>query len=50
MSGGVDQIQLINLAILRGIHHADGVGLDGDAALSFQIHCVQNLRLHLARG
>ena len=25
------------------------MGLDGDAALPFQIHCVQHLGLHLAR-
>jgi hypothetical protein len=26
------------------------VGFDGDAALTFQVHGVEDLRLHLARG
>ena len=26
------------------------VGLDGDAALALQVHGVEHLRLHLARG
>ena len=38
------------LAILRGVHHADGVRLDGDAALALQIHGVEHLGLHFARG
>src|SRR5208337_3729602 len=29
---------------------ADGVGLDGDAALAFQVHRVQDLLGHLAFG
>ena len=50
VAGSVDQVELIGLAILRGVHHADGVGLDGDAALALQVHGVEHLRLHLARG
>ena len=50
MPGSIDQIQLIGFAILRLVRHADGVRLDSDAALSFQIHCIQHLGLHLTRG
>jgi len=35
---------------LRGVGHADGVGLDGDAALALQVHGIENLGLHFARG
>ena len=50
MAGRVAQVELVSLAVLRGVHHADGVGLDGDAALPFQVHGVEDLGLHLARG
>ena len=50
VAGRVDQVELIGLAVLRRVHHADGVGLDGDAALALQVHGVQHLRLHFARG
>jgi hypothetical protein len=50
MPGGIDQIQLVSLAIMRGVRHADRVGLDGDAALALQVHRIKHLRLHLARG
>ena len=47
---GVDEIELVEVAILRRVHHADGMRLDGDAALPFQVHGVKYLGLHLARG
>ena len=50
MAGGVDQVELIGLTVLRGVHHADGMGLDGDAAFALEVHGVEDLRLHLARG
>ena len=50
VSGGVDQVELIGLAVVRLVHHAHGVGLDGDAALALQVHGIEHLRLHLARG
>src|SRR5207245_5908512 len=37
-------------SILGLVHHAHGMGLDGDAAFPLQIHRVEHLRLHLARG
>jgi len=50
VAGGVEQVKLVGFAILRGVHHADGVGLDGDAALAFQVHGIEHLGLHFARG
>ena len=50
MARRVDQVELVGLAVLRGVHHADGVRLDGDAALALQVHGVEHLGLHLARG
>ena len=46
----VDQIELINLPILRRIQHADGMGLDRDAALALQVHRIEHLLLHFAHG
>ena len=50
MAGSIDQVELIDLAILRGVQHAYGMGLDGNAALALQVHRVQNLLLHFAHG
>ena len=50
VAGRVDQIELVSLTILRLIHHAHRVGLDGDAALALQVHGVEHLGLHLAGG
>ena len=50
VAGRVDQVELVGLAVLRGVHHADGVRLDGDAALAFQVHGIEHLGLHFARG
>ncbi len=36
------------LPSLRLVHHAHGMGLDGDAPLPLQVHVVKNLGLHLA--
>ncbi len=50
VAGRVDQVELVGVAVVGLVHHAHGVGLDGDAALALQIHVVQNLGLHLAAG
>ena len=50
VAGRVDQVELVGLAVVRGVHHADGVGFDGDAALALQVHGVEHLGLHFARG
>ena len=46
----IDQVQLVSLAILRLVRHRDRVRLDGDAALPFQVHRIEQLVLHVARG
>ena len=50
VAGRIDQVELVSLAVVRGVHHADGVGLDGDAALALEVHGVEDLGLHFARG
>ena len=44
----IDEVELIRLAVVGVIGHADGVGLDRDAALALDIHGVEQLRLHVA--
>ncbi len=48
VAGRVDQIQLVLVAVLRGVVQANALGLDGDAALALEVHRVEHLRLHLA--
>ena len=50
VAGGVDEVELVGVAVVRLVHHADGVGLDGDAALALKVHGVKDLGLHLAGG
>ena len=50
MARRVNEVELIDLAVPRLVQHAHGVGLDGNAALAFQVHRVQDLGLHLALG
>ncbi len=50
VAGGVDQVQLVGVAVVRFVHHAHGVGFDGNTALALEIHVVKDLRLHLAAG
>ncbi len=38
------------MAVLGRILDADGVGLDGDAALALDVHRVEELLLHVALG
>ena len=47
---GVDEVELVHFAVLGEVIHANGVGLDGDAALAFEVHGVEDLLLHLAGG
>ncbi|SOY47098.1 hypothetical protein CBM2588_A130033 [Cupriavidus taiwanensis] len=47
VSGGVDQVQVIDLAVARLVAQRGGLRLDGDAALFFDIHRIENLRFHL---
>ena len=50
MAGRVDQVHLICFPVLRFIVHAHGTGFDRNAALTFQIHIVQQLAFHFALG
>jgi len=45
---GVDQVELVGLAVTGGIGQGDGLALDGDAALALQVEPVQELVLELA--
>ncbi len=47
---GVDQVQAIDVAVLRGVMQANAFGLDGDAALALQVHGIEHLLVHLALG
>ena len=50
MARCVNEVELVGLAIVGFVHHANRVGFDGDAALALQIHVIQDLSLHLAAG
>ncbi len=47
--GSIQEVELVHFAIPGEVVHAHRMGLDGDAALAFQIHGVQHLGLHLPR-
>ena len=47
MARGVDQVEVIDLAILGLVTERCGLRLDGDAALFLDVHRVQHLRFHL---
>ena len=49
MAGGVHEVELIILAVFGFPGKADGLGLDGDAALALDVHVVEDLFLHFAR-
>ena len=46
MARGVDEVELVHLAVLGGVVHGDGAGLDGDAAFPLNVHVVEDLVLH----
>jgi hypothetical protein len=50
VAGRVDEVELVGIAVVGLVHHAHGMGLDGDAALALQVHVVENLGLHLTAG
>ena len=47
MSRSVDEVELVVLAVVRGVVDADGLGLDGDTTLALQVHAVEHLLAHL---
>ncbi len=48
MSGCIDQIQLVFVAVSGEVEQAHGVCLDGNASFSFKVHGIQHLLGHLA--
>ena len=48
MSRGVDQVELIFLAVRGPVAHPDRVELDGDAPLALEVHRVEQLLAHEA--
>ena len=46
----VDQVEHVLLPVRRLVRHPDGVALDRDATLPFEVHRVEDLGLHLAAG
>ena len=48
MPGRVDQVEFVGFAVAGLIGHTHGLGLDGDAALAFQVHAVEVLIAHVA--
>ena len=50
VAGGIDQVELVEDAVVGAVVEADGVGFDGDAALAFQVHGVEHLLHHFALG
>ena len=49
VAGGVDQVQLVGLAVERVVDR-HGAGLDRDPALALQVHVVEQLLAELALG
>ena len=45
---GVDEVDLVDVAIFGLVVHGDGMGLDRDAAFALQVHGVEHLLLHFA--
>ena len=50
VAGRVHQVEDIVLAVVGPVVEPHGLGLDGDAALALELHGVEHLLLHLARG
>ena len=48
MPRGVDEVEVVHLAIAGAIAQRRRLGLDGDATLPLDVHRVEHLRLHLA--
>ena len=48
MSRGVNQVECVLLAILCHIVHLNGVRLNRNTLLSFEVHIIEHLRLHLS--
>ena len=44
---GINKVELVSLTILGLVIHGHRMGLDGDSTFLFQIHGIQQLRLHI---
>ena len=47
---GINEVELVGVAVVGLVVELHRPGLDGDAALLFQVHVVQKLGLHLPLG
>ena len=47
MAGRVDEIDLVDVAIVRLVIHRDGPRLNRDAPLPLELHIIEKLLLHL---
>src|SRR3569833_1559829 len=47
VTGRIDEVEEIALAVVGGESQGDTLGLDGDAALALEVHRVEHLGLHL---
>ena len=47
---GVDEVELVFLAVVGLVAHAYGLAFDRDAALALDVHRVEELGLHIALG
>src|SRR5690606_21291171 len=50
VAGGVDEVQVVGLPVLRRVRHRHRLRLDGDPALALDRVVVEHLRFHLALG
>ena len=48
VAGGVDEVELVALAVAGRVCHADRLELDRDPALPLEVHGVEDLVLHVA--
>ena len=49
VTGRVDEVEPVGLAVLGAVLEADGAGLDRDALLALEVHRIEDLARHLAR-
>ena len=50
VAGRIDQVQLVEIAVIGLVIQADGVSFDGDPALALEVHGIEDLLHHLALG
>ena len=48
--GGVDEVEDVRDAVVRGVFYPSRVKLDRDTSLPLQVHAVQQLLLHISLG